>query len=1024
MENLQKGLVNFFVSFISSHGSDTVHNDQLIKKMMTMKSVQSIIVKTMGKLEPIINEEIVGIKNSSKSSKSQSAIAHKSKLLVLAQDVQHLMNNYKSIQGKISGMLSIVDSIDFNVEHKPIENTQKESPRKLVEFLSSLTRKKNMSDYEFDEISDEIWSKHIEVEKMLKIEMEKYYNNLNTIENKYFSRYSAIKIKAGLKIQKLEQELKQIWDSFRLQLDKYQMLYEDKRSREIEEHNSDESIINQLNEFQIKDLSSAVSTIKNLFSVRKILEKRKKQDEKLVSGLTNKIKILTEKFNDLKDMNSKIIDNISSLSWCLEYLINKFNTPAAVKEKALKYIQKQKCQKLESLFKIEGIFEMYSIETVSTKFDELKEGIYTVSHSIKDESVKIKINKLIIESGLEEVDKTAALKNIQPAKVFSSKKGKSGKIGTKKEVKEKAVTENALDLLKKAMSNIDEEIKKTDKIVEENIAEIINSQNFHEPSTKEDEIYFKNKTNSRTPNKFNTSASRPSENPSKLDFYSAEEVHVENKNTQTYTPIEVKSTQASSEILQEVQGILSGQKQKKSSKTPELIKVEETDNMITLAVKSILIPKAEQSIQTDKDYGMLDFSTPNNTIIRGLMNKIKNMKSEKNTRQKKIVDSDIGDNLIIKKFKKLPPNDFRLFKTEVKEDIQDKIDTVETDKDRTMSKEDHVIDETIRKSDVIIKTMQEDLESPEITKKIEDPEKIEKAENREVQNPLENIKKSQHPEKILKNMPNPPISSSLIENNLLKMYQALNQSQKKPKKATSPEKEMIYTRNSSIYTATEQYKKEFLMQSQIKGIKKLGFLEIQSLWEEVINRRILEGENDRISIYLRGYLGTDKYESEKSRILSMIDASNKDDIMFETLSLSVRKKTSRILVENWKKIMVKLFIKQSMNFKTMLKPSDSPSDILFKAARMIKYVKHRINKIKSKTEPNKISKKSETSIMYKSDKWSVNTISLTPVNYNKTNKKIKFSSPSSAVERILRSKTPAKDKILTSEVIKFPQIQV
>ena len=44
---------------------------------------------------------------------------------------------------------------------------------------------------------------------MLKIEMIKYYNQLDTIDTKYFSRLASVKLKTGLKINKLEEEMQE-----------------------------------------------------------------------------------------------------------------------------------------------------------------------------------------------------------------------------------------------------------------------------------------------------------------------------------------------------------------------------------------------------------------------------------------------------------------------------------------------------------------------------------------------------------------------------------------------------------------------------------------------------------------------------------------------------------------------------------------------------------------------------------------------------------------------------------------------
>ena len=390
----------------------------------------------------------------------------------------------------------------------------------------------------------------MEVEKMLKVEMEKYYCELHVIQNKYFYRLSDIKTKSGVKIKQLEDEIQRTWTVFREKLDRANMLYEDKQSQENEVHLAEEEVLNEDNDVQPKDYNTVVQKIKSLFTVRKILEKRRAQDEKIMTGLNNKIKVLTDKFNDMKDMNHKLIENSSSLSFCLESVINKLSIPATVKEKCLKYINKQKCQKLEGLFRVEEIFESYSMETVSNKFDELKEGIVTVSQAIKDENVKIKISKLINESKLDEVDKTVALKNIVPPKPLIAKKGKA-KTGVvnkqlskdlSKEIKPKQ--ESALELLKKNMGSIEDEVKLSEKIMDDTIFEIINNTNqvFNEPA-KENDTITRHKTGTRTRNfnkKFTETSPKISESQSRNDYFTfqSEEVKKDDKETQTFLKFE------------------------------------------------------------------------------------------------------------------------------------------------------------------------------------------------------------------------------------------------------------------------------------------------------------------------------------------------------------------------------------------------------------------------------------------------------------------------------------------------------
>ena len=126
--------------------------------------------------------------------------------------------------------------------------------------------------------------------------MEKYYTHLDYTESKNFYRVIEIKQKTGVRIKKLEDEVKCTWEDFREKLDRASMMYEDKISNEYEQYLFENLVIEECSELNIKDYNSALHKIKQLFSVKKILEKRKKKDEKIAIGLNNKINILTEKF--------------------------------------------------------------------------------------------------------------------------------------------------------------------------------------------------------------------------------------------------------------------------------------------------------------------------------------------------------------------------------------------------------------------------------------------------------------------------------------------------------------------------------------------------------------------------------------------------------------------------------------------------------------------------------------------------------------------------------------------------------
>lgn len=979
MEQLHSALVGFFVEFIASRSTNGRANSKLINAMMKMKPVQKIIIKCMCKLEPIINDQIISL-NYPRSAKSSTQIAKQSKLLLIAQDVKNMMKNYDHIQGKISNMLNIVESIDFNIDNiLPVKGQLSDEPNELVTFLSSIVHKKRITNDEIEEISEDTWSKHLEVEKMLKVEIEKYYNQIDIIELKYFNRLNHYKSKTGIKIERLESQNRQTWENFRLLLDRSQMIYEDKISKEYEIYLHEQNIIDNSNnqDLHIKDYSSAIQKIKNLFTVRKILEKRKGQDDKLVTGLYNKINVLNEKINEIKDMNMKLLDNAASLSWSFEFLISKFDIPTAVKEKSLKLINKQKCQKLEGLFKIDGIFEKYSVDTVSQKFDELKEGIATVSNKIKDENVKIRLSKLIIESRLDEIDKSDAIKSITPARSniltppisasTPTQKSRRPLVGRSKSRKEtfpaqEVKKESALDRMRKAMYSIDEEIKQTDKLFEESFSDSshIGNQSIYDFSLKDEDKRVLNSKGRLSRNTARIGISPKNSDINRFEFLSlqGDEIHKEDKDVQTMiTPSISQDIQVDLELYTKMHEILCKNKEKNTGNN-DAVNIGEIDDFVYKATEFFLREKNDKTIQTDKESGVLDFATPNNSIIRGLMNKLKAKKSDKKLGKVKL-ETKTSENFIDKK---IGINEIPMFKTEPNE----------------TSSPDFALPENE-------KAIQSNFEVPEI--------------------------------KLLNStLPTP---NTLLESKITKFQDMLVPSAPSEKIFKPNLQRKSELKIDPLKLASESYNKEFNLQSQMKGLKKLGFIEVQSLWEEVINRRILEGEKDKISVYLRGYLGTDKFEAEKFRIISLLETSKTENKDLEQL-LNPKKKLSKQILDKWKSLMSKLLEKASLNFIKQINSADSPREIMFKAAKSIKYVKHRIIGIsETPLHRGRRTQKTENLILYTSEKWSVHSTSISPIDSVKASSRHKL--PKKLGFKLnAKSKTPYKDK--SSEKTKLPFI--
>lgn len=938
MEELPKNLISFFLSFIKSHTDSLADKEKLIRRMMSMKNVQSIIIETMFKLEPIINDQVISIKNQTpfKSLNSKSRESH---LLTLSRDIKQQMENFANIQESLSNVLNLVDNINLNVEMLPAEPLKSYEEPELVTFLSTMAGKPQIADFEIDDIASDTWAKHMEVEKMLKVEVQKYENHLQRVENSYFIRISALKQKTADKIIRLENELQKTWEHFRELVDRSSMSFEDKLSKESEQYEKEEKILAAGNEMQAKDYSQAMAKIKNLFSARKILEKRKHQDEKFIEGLNSKIALLTEKLVEMKNLNENLIENCGSLSWCLEFLVTKMDIPVPVKEKVLKLISKQKCKKIEDLFKVEEVFEKYSVESLSKKFENLKDGIAEVCIHVADENLKIKLRKLISDSKLEELDKKSTMKNLQPPKapISFAKRGKSSAgniqkvkkdlIKTPKETKSSVQfpkPESSLDKMKKALLDIDKQIAERDKSVEEVYMETLKVRDSTIQELSVNDTIMKSIENEfLSPKALEKIIFSPDSMRSGiLDIVSTRS---------DITFKETKSTQTLSIVA------------RTCTSTPNhdqvnlhLLTIQNFPHIFVSPLVQSKI-KIDKFIQTEKENFSVDMISQPTSLLHGLIAKTKILKSDNSLQPILSLAPNISESMIVTK----------------------------------LSKSKH--ERTLR--DNIIGHIEESLENISKQKK-----KLDLTLNNSI--PISEAEKSS------------------------KTFQKVT-----PSKLALP---LTSRKQNNLNSASEQYRKEFKLQAQAKGIKKMDSHTIQMVMDEVISRRLLEGEKDKISVHLRGYLGTDRFESEKSKMISIIESKDKHE---EQEKIYIKLEKNKRSFENWKKLMTKFLERLSFNFRSLVSENDSTSDILFKVAKNLKFVKHRLMRKANKTMVN--SRKEE--IIFAPDKWAVNFTSLSPLESLKHAKKLKLLKKPKFLNRFV-SKTPIKEKLLGLDTNRLPYL--
>ena len=725
---------------------------------------------------------------------------------------------------------------------------------------------------------------------MFKIEMAGYTHKLNSIETKYFSRLSATKLKTGIKIVKLEEKMHKESENYLSQINRLGMIIEDKESNEREINKIEETIIlNSKENNQPTDLPSAVSKIKLLINARKIFEKNRAQDEKLIRGLTNKLQSLGLSYNEMQETNLKLNENSSSLAWCLGKLIEKSNLAEEAKNDVFQLLSSQNCLEIEEKFKEEKYFEDFSIESITKKFNDLKDNLLTISHAIKNETVKTKLLKLVKDSKIEEnlITENKAIQRIKRSFAVSIKKNHNEKIVSAEGIN-KNYEESNLDSLKKVFHNIHQGIKAKNKIITDNLADLGNIDNYTLSINQSER------------DSLNLKSSKASKRKSAKKELIAIETETQ---TDPINNLQCSSTKEYKEIAQQTEQkkYKDSQNQTTYYREPKMLdksqELNDFDNSSfdishnTINQEKTL--KADKSIQTDREIPRIDMNTPNSPIIKKLMRKTETSKTEILLRRHDGRAINLADNLIIKQIRNIGQK---------------------------------------YKPDLFADELEE--------KKLENSEKI--------------------------------------------------------------------------FEANDEYQKEFQIHSQMHGYKKLGFTDIQSLWEEVINRRIIDGENDKISEYLKEYIGSSKFDNEKARIIKLLIANRNNDYGINEFAANdfyapcIKDFNNKMkIVQRWEGLLIKVMEKIVTNLAVDIFPEDSPQDILFKAAVRIKYIKHIMNKDR-KIDKRILMKKSLTSSMFTKDKWSIKSTSPTLIKKNFIKSKYLLTKNNQTTDRIIRIKTPVK----------------
>lgn len=479
MNKLERSLLGFFIDFIDNQSESNSRTEFLVRKMIHNKKVQRTLIDCITKLEPILSDELAALRFNKPVTRSKAGMAE-SKLIVLSKDVKKLMKNFDSIKDKIFSVNSLVEEIDENLAQtiNPEEENEADSGQtELVTFLRSMSKKGRFFDVEFEDIVSDTWGKHVEVEKMLKSEIQVYELRLRDLENKYLKKINQIKLKSGLKIQQLETHIEDLTHYFESRISKLQMSIEDRTSADLRKQYEDLHLMNEDSSFYfIPDIPTAVSKIKLLLSIRQILEKNRQKDEKIIQNLNQKIKLIASEFLESQEKLSKTLQNFSSVSLCLGKLISKSGIEEIDKTELIDYLSSMQISLIEQRFQDDLLVEFIAGKVYIQK---ARIFLYNPKNDPKDENFKEKFLKFLEETGYDtdpgSGKRSSGRNSGNQLKRTSLGKNKLKPVGNSPNFSPIKEPDSPINSMKKIMTGLDMELRSKNKQVNDDLSEIMSS---------------------------------------------------------------------------------------------------------------------------------------------------------------------------------------------------------------------------------------------------------------------------------------------------------------------------------------------------------------------------------------------------------------------------------------------------------------------------------------------------------------------------------------------------------------------
>ena len=230
------------------------------------------------------------------------------------------------------------------------------------------------------------------------------------------------------------------------------------------------------------------------------------------------------------------------------------------------------------------------------------------------------------------------------------------------------------------------------------------------------------------------------------------------------------------------------------------------------------------------------------------------------------------------------------------------------------------------------------------------------------------------------------INTIKVSNEKLMEESAINSTETVPNTEKTP----------SLLQSKHIYEQELEMFAQFLGYKKLDFSTLQYLWEEVINRRLLEGEKDKITSHLRAHFGAETFVEEKLKVIKLLSSDKSDYAQDKSLNVLLKDFHAKIsVIARWRNLLINFFKSNIPKFFN----SDTPNTL----SKIVFFT--RLQNLPNQDQSLHNFKKQDTSIIFKKQDWRVQSKS--PILQSKAAifppPRIK---PNKTYEKLSRPKTP------------------